>query len=74
MIVFVIGIIGNEIKFYLEDLMLSLFIFIILNFILGWYVIVLEKDVINVFLLVEDVFKVLIFGGIVNFSVLIEIS
>lgn len=54
--------------------MLSLFIFIILNFIFGWYVIVLEKDVINVFLLVEDVFKVLIFGGIVNFSLNFAVS
>ena len=65
-IAFVTGTIGNEIKSHLGDSMLSLFIPTTPNPTSGWYAIVPEKDVINVSLSVEDAFKVLISGGIVN--------
>ena len=73
-IAFVTGTIGNEIKSHLEDSMLSLFIPTTPNPTSGWYAIVPEKDVINVSLSVEDAFKVLISGGIVNPSGSTEIS
>ena len=65
-IAFVTSTIGNEIQSHLGDDMLSLFIPTTPNPTSGWYAIVPEKDVISVSLSVEDAFKVLISGGIVN--------
>ncbi len=65
-IAFVTGTISSQIKSHLGESMLSLFIPTTPNPASGWYAIVPEKDVVSVSMSVEDAFKVLISGGIVN--------
>ncbi len=65
-IAFVTGTISSQIQPQMAESMLSLFIPTTPNPTSGWYAIVPETDVVNVSMSVEDAFKVLISGGIVN--------
>lgn len=65
-IAFVTGTVSSQIQHHIEGSMLSLFIPTTPNPTSGWYAIVPEEDVVNVSMSVEDAFKVLISGGIVN--------
>jgi uncharacterized membrane protein len=63
---FVTGVVSNELNSYLSKPMLSVFIPTTPNPTSGWYAIVPEEDVITIPISIEDAFKVLISGGIVN--------
>ncbi|NJP11450.1 MAG: DUF502 domain-containing protein [Leptolyngbyaceae cyanobacterium RU_5_1] len=63
---FVTGAISGEIQSHFAGSMLSVFIPTTPNPATGWYVIVPEAEVITLSMPVEDAFKVIISGGIVN--------
>lgn len=63
---FVTGTINAQIQSQMTEPMLSIFVPTTPNPTTGWYAIVCEKDVVNLSMSVEDAFKVLISGGIVN--------
>lgn len=63
---FVTGTINAQIQSQMKEPMLSIFVPTTPNPTTGWYAIVPEEEVVNVSLSVEDAFKVLISGGIVN--------
>ena len=65
-IAFVTGTVSSEIQPQMKESMLSLFIPTTPNPTSGWYAIVPEEDIVNISMSVEDAFKVLISGGIVN--------
>lgn len=65
-IAFVTGAVSSQIQPQMKESMLSLFIPTTPNPTSGWYAIVPEQDVLNVSMSVEDAFKVLVSGGIVN--------
>ncbi len=63
---FVTGTINAQIQSQMSEPMLSIFVPTTPNPTTGWYAIVSEKEVVNLSMSVEDAFKVLISGGIVN--------
>ena len=63
---FVTGSIDNEIQSQMADRMLNLFIPTTPNPTTGWYAVVPEQDVVDLQMSIEDAFKVVISGGIVN--------
>jgi uncharacterized membrane protein len=63
---FVTGTVSSELQATLSEPMLSVFFPTTPNPTSGWYAIVPEDDVINISMSIEDAFKVLISGGIVN--------
>lgn len=63
---FVTGTVDSQIQSHLSTSMLSIFIPTTPNPTTGWYSIVSEDEVINLSMSVEDAFKVIISGGIVN--------
>lgn len=63
---FVTGTVDTEIQNHLSTSMLSIFIPTTPNPTTGWYSIVPEDEVINLSMSVEDAFKVIVSGGIVN--------
>jgi uncharacterized membrane protein len=63
---FVTGSIDNEIQSQMSDRMLNLFIPTTPNPTTGWYAVVPEQDVVDLNMSIEDAFKVVISGGIVN--------
>lgn len=63
---FVTGTMSSQIQSEMKGSMLSLFIPTTPNPTTGWYAIVPEAEVVNISMSVEDAFKVLISGGIVN--------
>ncbi|UZQ55220.1 DUF502 domain-containing protein [Trichothermofontia sichuanensis B231] len=65
-IAFVTGNVSSEIEPHFPGRMLSVFIPTTPNPTTGWYAIVPEAEVITVSMSIEDAFKVLISGGIVN--------
>ncbi|NET55487.1 MAG: DUF502 domain-containing protein [Symploca sp. SIO2E6] len=65
-IAFVTGNISSEIETQMKRPMLSIVIPTSPNPTTGWYVVVPEEDVINLSLSIEDAFKIIISGGIVD--------
>jgi uncharacterized membrane protein len=63
---FVTGSIDSEIQSQMSDRMLNLFIPTTPNPTTGWYAVVPEQDVVDLQMSIEDAFKVVISGGIVN--------
>jgi uncharacterized membrane protein len=63
---FVTGSIDSEIQAQMSDRMLNLFIPTTPNPTTGWYAVVPEQDVVDLNMSIEDAFKVVISGGIVN--------
>ena len=63
---FVTGTVSDNLQSHLPKPMLSIFIPTTPNPTSGWYAIVPEDEVINLSLSIEEAFKVLISGGIVN--------
>lgn len=63
---FVTGSIDSEIQSQMSDRMLNLFIPTTPNPTTGWYAVVPEQDVVDLNMSIEDAFKVVISGGIVN--------
>ncbi len=63
---FVTGPVNQQIQSQIGQPMLSVFIPTTPNPTTGWYAIIAESDVINLSLSIEDAFKVVISGGIVN--------
>ncbi|ACK73392.1 protein of unknown function DUF502 [Gloeothece citriformis PCC 7424] len=63
---FVTGTLSSQLQTHLSKPMLNIFIPTTPNPTSGWYAIVPEEDVIDVSISIEDAFKVLISGGIVN--------
>ncbi len=63
---FVTGSIDSEIQSQMSDRMLNLFIPTTPNPTTGWYAVVPEQDVVDLKMSIEDAFKVVISGGIVN--------
>jgi uncharacterized membrane protein len=63
---FVTGSIDSEIQAQMSDRMLNLFIPTTPNPTTGWYAVVPEQDVVDLQMSIEDAFKVVISGGIVN--------
>ncbi|GBF83351.1 hypothetical protein AsFPU3_0393 [Aphanothece sacrum FPU3] len=63
---FVTGTLSSSLQSHLNQPMLSVFIPTTPNPTSGWYAIVSEDNVINVPISIEDAFKILISGGIVN--------
>jgi uncharacterized membrane protein len=63
---FVTGSIDTEIQAQMSDRMLNLFIPTTPNPTTGWYAVVPEQDVVDLNMSIEDAFKVVISGGIVN--------
>jgi uncharacterized membrane protein len=63
---FVTGAVNQQIQSQIGQPMLSVFIPTTPNPTTGWYAIIAESDVINLSLSIEDAFKVVISGGIVN--------
>jgi uncharacterized membrane protein len=63
---FVTGTIDNEIQAQMSDRMLNLFIPTTPNPTTGWYAVVPEQDVVDLKMSIEDAFKVVVSGGIVN--------
>lgn len=63
---FVTGTIDSEIQSQMPQGMLNLFIPTTPNPTTGWYAVVPEKDVLDLAMSIEDAFKVVISGGIVN--------
>jgi uncharacterized membrane protein len=63
---FVTGTLSSQLQSHLPQPMLSIFIPTTPNPTSGWYAIVPEEEVINLAISIEDAFKVLISGGIVN--------
>jgi uncharacterized membrane protein len=65
-IAFVTGALSTEVQSHFPEQMLSVFVPSTPNPTTGWYAIVPETQVINLNMPIEDAFKVLISGGIVN--------
>jgi uncharacterized membrane protein len=63
---FVTGTLDSEIQSQMPQGMLNLFIPTTPNPTTGWYAVVPEKDVLDLAMSIEDAFKVVISGGIVN--------
>jgi uncharacterized membrane protein len=63
---FVTGTINSEIQSHMSERMLSVFIPTTPNPTTGWYAIVPDSDVIDLSMSIEDAFKVVVSGGIVN--------
>jgi uncharacterized membrane protein len=63
---FVTGIPNREIQDRMPEPMLNLFIPTTPNPTTGWYAVAAAKDVVNLSMSVEDAFKVIVSGGIVN--------
>jgi uncharacterized membrane protein len=63
---FVTGTIDSEIQAQMPQGMLNLFIPTTPNPTTGWYAVVPEQDVLDLSMSIEDAFKVIISGGIVN--------
>ncbi|MGB3208633.1 MAG: DUF502 domain-containing protein [Crinalium sp.] len=63
---FVTGTINSEIQSQMSERMLSVFIPTTPNPTTGWYAIVPDSDVIDLSMSIEDAFKVVVSGGIVN--------
>jgi uncharacterized membrane protein len=63
---FVTGTLNSEIQSQMPQGMLSLFIPTTPNPTTGWYAVVAEQDVLDLTMSIEDAFKVVISGGIVN--------
>ena len=63
---FVTGKVSSQLQSHLSETMISVFIPTTPNPTSGWYAIVPEKDAIDLAISIEDAFKVLISGGIVN--------
>lgn len=63
---FVTGTISSEIQAHMSRPMLSIFIPTTPNPTSGWYAVIAEDEVINLSMSIEDAFKVLLSGGIVD--------
>lgn len=63
---FVTGTLSNQLQSHLSKPMLNIFIPTTPNPTSGWYAIIPEDEVVDVSISIEDAFKVLISGGIVN--------
>jgi uncharacterized membrane protein len=63
---FVTGSVGSQMQSRLTEPMISVFIPTTPNPTSGWYAMVPEDEVVNLTISIEDAFKVLISGGIVN--------
>jgi uncharacterized membrane protein len=63
---FVTGTLDSEIQAQMPEGMLNLFIPTTPNPTTGWYAVVPEQDVVDLAMSIEDAFKVIISGGIVN--------
>ncbi|HLO52590.1 MAG TPA: DUF502 domain-containing protein [Kamptonema sp.] len=63
---FVTNTVSAEIESHLQGSMISIFVPTTPNPTTGWYAIVPEDEVVNISMSVEDAFKVIISGGIVN--------
>ena len=63
---FVTNTVNAEIESHLKGSMISIFVPTTPNPTTGWYAIVPEDEVVNISMSVEDAFKVIISGGIVN--------
>lgn len=63
---FVTGTVNSEIDSHLSAPMLGVFVPTTPNPTTGWYAIVPEDEVVNISMSIEDAFKVIISGGIVN--------
>ncbi len=63
---FVTGAVSTELQSHLPEKMISVFIPTTPNPTSGWYAMVPEKETIDLAISIEDAFKVLISGGIVN--------
>lgn len=63
---FVTGSLNSEIQLQMPEPMLNLFIPTTPNPTTGWYAVVPAQDVVNLSMSVEDAFKVIVSGGIVN--------
>ena len=65
-IAFVTGTMHSDIQSHMSDRMLSVFIPTTPNPTTGWYAIVPENEVVDLTISIEDAFKVVVSGGIVN--------
>ncbi len=65
-IAFVTGFVNSELQSHLSEEMISIFIPTTPNPTSGWYAVVPTNEVINLSLSVEDAFKIIVSGGIVN--------
>jgi len=65
-IAFVTGTINSDIQSHMSEQMLSIFIPTTPNPTTGWYAIVPEHEVVDLSMSIEDAFKVVVSGGIVN--------
>ncbi len=65
-IAFVTGNVSEEIQSLMTEQMISIFIPTTPNPTSGWYAVVPTNDVVNLSLSVEDAFKIIVSGGIVN--------
>ncbi len=63
---FVTGTVSAQLQSHLSEKMISVFIPTTPNPTSGWYAIIPEQEAINLAISIEDAFKVLISGGIVN--------
>ncbi|HEY9873992.1 MAG TPA: DUF502 domain-containing protein [Candidatus Obscuribacterales bacterium] len=63
---FVTGSMSSDIQSHMSQRMLSIFIPTTPNPTTGWYAVVPEEDVVDLSMSIEDAFKVVISGGIVN--------
>lgn len=63
---FVTGSVGGDMQSKLSEEMVSVFIPTTPNPTSGWYAIVPQQEVINLTISVEDAFKIIVSGGIVN--------
>lgn len=70
---FVTNTVSTEIESHLQGTMISIFVPTTPNPTTGWYAIVPENEVITLSMSVEDAFKVIISGGIVNPTVSIPV-
>lgn len=71
---FVTGTINSDIQSHMSERMLSVFIPTTPNPTTGWYAIVPEQEVVDLSMSIEDAFKVVVSGGIVNPGASIAIS
>ncbi|MCF3607080.1 DUF502 domain-containing protein [Planktothrix agardhii 1033] len=69
---FVTGSVGGDMQSKLSEEMVSVFIPTTPNPTSGWYAIVPQQEVINLTISVEDAFKIIVSGGIVNTSLFLN--
>lgn len=71
MIVFLIGMFGGDVVNYLMEEYVSVYVFMMLNLMLGFFLMLLKSEVIEFDMLVDVVFKYIVLMGVVVFLVLV---